>query len=555
MEGIEWVIPTIPNDPNPVKLVVKNGFQLFLVGPNGSGKSALIHRFVSQNTNRKIKRITAHRQTWFDSGSIDLTPASRQQYDRDTRNYDTRDEARWKDLRGRGGLSAVLFDLVAKENAINKSIARHVRNGDNSQASKIAQESSSPFDRINELLVQGRLTVTVASSNDENLLASHPQGESFSVAEMSDGERNAMIIAAHVITAEPGTVFVIDEPERHLHRSIIQPFLSALFAERRTDCAFIVATHEIALAVASPAARVLMLRSCQWVGRQCQAWDAQVLEPDTELPEDLKHAILGSRKKILFVEGKTSSNDFSLYTALFPSISVIPMGSCEEVRRAVAGLRGSYHLHQVEGFGLIDRDNRTEEDVKKLAQEGVFALEVHSVEALYYCSDAIAAVAHRQANSLGHDASKLAKAAKKNAIHALNVEPDHTAERMASHRCERKIHEKILSEIPDLRSIIEDPTRPFYVSIDPMPYSDELKHFNNLVEVSELDELIARYPLRKTRCFEVVATTLRCRDQKDYELMVCAQIKRDNSLAEKLKQRIAPLSKLLEQEERPNPNN
>ena len=137
----------------------------------------------------------------------------------------------------------------------------------------------SPFDQINELLAGGRLTVTIENADDQNLLARHPQGQPFSIVEMSDGERNAMIIAAHIITAELGTVFVIDEPERHLHRSIIQPFLSALFARRREDCAFIIATHEIALPVANPDAQVLMLRSCQWSGNQCVAWDADVLKP------------------------------------------------------------------------------------------------------------------------------------------------------------------------------------------------------------------------------------------------------------------------------------
>ena len=88
----------------------------------------------------------------------------------------------------------------------------------------------------------------------------------------------AMIIAAQVITAESGTVFLIDEPERHLHRSIIEPFLSALFELRRDDCTFVISTHEVMLPVANPDAKVLMLRSCQWKGDQCVAWDADVLE-------------------------------------------------------------------------------------------------------------------------------------------------------------------------------------------------------------------------------------------------------------------------------------
>ena len=287
MEEIKWEIPSTSD--NQIELTLNSDNPLFIVGPNGSGKSALIQRFVSENrgTNR-VKRIAAHRQTWFNSGSIDLTPESRQQYETFTLRFNSRYEARWKDSNPGQDLSAILFDLVAKENTRARAIARHVDSKDLTKAQDISNESSSPFDQMNELLARGKLTVTIKNPNDRNLLASHPQGEPFSIAEMSDGERNAMIIAAHVITAEPGTVLLIDEPERHLHRSIIQPFLSALFALRREDCAFIIATHEIALPVANPKAQVLMLRSCQWSGDQCVAWDVEILKSNSELPEELR---------------------------------------------------------------------------------------------------------------------------------------------------------------------------------------------------------------------------------------------------------------------------
>ena len=362
---------------------------------------------------------------------------------------------------------------------------------------------------------------------------------------------NAAIIAAHVITAEPETVLLIDEPERHLHRSVIQPFLSALFALRREDCSFIIATHEVALPVTNSNAQVLILRSCQWRGSQCVAWDADVLEPSAELPEDLKLEILGSRKKILFVEGKPGGPDFSLYTALFLGLSVVPKESCEEVQKAVLGWRGSQGIHpvHVEIFGLIDRDSRTDEDVEELGKKGVFALEVYSVEALYYCSDAIAAVAHRQADSLGVDAKELIKFAEQKAIDGLKVEAEKTPERMASLRCERQIRERVLSEIPDRKSIMDNP-RPICISID-SPYSEELNRFNELVEENELYQLIARYSLRKSRTFEIIATTLRCRDQKDYERIVLTQVQRDDRLAQALKRRIGPLSKALDSVEGP----
>ena len=383
MVEIMLEIPRTPNHPNPIKLSLKNGDQLFIVGPNGSGKSALMQQF-SQNHGGKW--ITAHRQTWISSARHDLTPEGRQ------RSGMNRAISRTADNNSGVDWSHILYDLEAQENAIEKSIAQHVRDGKISEAEKIAAESPLPFNQMNELLELGGLKVTLEKATDHSILARHPQGESFSVVEMSDGERNAMILAGHVITAQPGTVFLIDEPERHLHRSITQPFLSALFDLRSKDCAFIIATHEIALPVGNPDAQILMLRSCQWVWDV--AWDAEILEPDDQLPEGLKRAILGSRKRILFVEGDSDKSlDFPLYTALFPDISVISKGGCEEVQKAVLGLRGTSDKHHVEAFGLIDRDDRMDEAVEKLAERGVFALEVYSAEALYYCSDAIAAIA------------------------------------------------------------------------------------------------------------------------------------------------------------------
>jgi ABC-type cobalamin/Fe3+-siderophores transport system ATPase subunit len=552
MEEIKLEIPRILEDPNPIKLTPKNGGQFFIVGRNGSGKSALIQRFVRVNRrNNRVKWIAAHRQTWFKSGGTDFTPASRQQYERDVQSYYSRDDARYKDSNAAQNLSAILFDLVAKASARSDSIALHVDNHDIPKAQEISAQSPSPFNQINELLALGTLTVTLEKSNEQNLLARHPQGAPFSIEEMSDGERNAMIIATHVITAESGTVLLIDEPERHLHRSIIQPFLTALFDLRSEDCAFIISTHEIALPVANPDARVLMLRSCQWNGSQCVAWDAEVLEPNSELPEDFKLAILGSRKKILFVEGESDSLDLPLYTALFPGLSVIPKGSCEEVRKAVFGLRESQHLHHVEAFGLIDRDNRTNEEIEKLAESGVFALEVYSVEALYYCSDAIAAVAHRQAESFGCDANELIKSVKQEAIEVMKGH----ANEMAARMCERRIKKLAESKIPKWKSIMSNPTQSISVPIDSQLYFEELNRFNKLVEAGELDQLVARYPMHKSCTRTTISKALKCPDKNHYERMVLAQLKDDNILAQNLKKRIDLLSKTVNQAENPPPNN
>ena len=266
------------------------------------------------NSNKTIKRISAHRQTWFNSGSIDLTPQGRRAFDEQYLQHEIRTESRWKDHNAHQKQSAVFFDLVAKDNAEARSLRSRLRQVDPQNPGRdfrdvieAARRSVPLFEQLNELLALGTLTVSLENSDGEEILARHGNnGASFSIAQMSDGERNAALIAATVLTVEPGTTLLIDEPELHLHRAIIEPFLSALF-EQRTDCAFVVSTHEIALPMAHPSARVLLVRSCEWHGNTAKVWDVAVLDPTEDLPEELKRAILGARRRIVFVEGTSSA--------------------------------------------------------------------------------------------------------------------------------------------------------------------------------------------------------------------------------------------------------
>ena len=545
MSEMHWNINCISSEP--IKLKLKTGDILYIVGTNGSGKSALIHKFVQENGNDKsVRWIAAHRRTWLDSGATSFTPQRREEYDEQRSKYEYRANARWQDAYADANLSAVLFDLVDKQSARAESIAELVDIGECSRAKECAAESPPPLNQINEILKIGGLKVHLEKVKHQNLVARHENGNTYSIAEMSDGERSAMIIAAQVITAESGTLFLIDEPERHLHRSIIEPLLSALFALRREDCTFVISTHEVMLPVANPDAKVLMLWSCQWNGDQCVAWDADVLEPDSELPEELRVALLGSRREIIFVEGEYTSLDYPFYSALFPDVSVIPTGRCQEVERAVHGLRTAQRLHHVEVFGIIDRDHRQDDNVVTLATNGVFALDVYSVEGLYYCSEAIAAVARWQASSFDDNAHQLAQGAKEKAFEILKSR--HIAKRMAAHRGASHVQELILSALPGADFITEHPTWEMRLPVGTI-YCDESDHYTQFVKDGNLDELFAQYPLHKTGASNEIAKALKCRDRWDYEQMVIARIQDDKVFRDYLKDRLRPLVDALEANE------
>ena len=542
---MDLVIPKLSDDQLTIPLEV--GQQLYLVGANGTGKSALFQYWVSSLNGPRVTRIAAHRQTWFESGNLDFTPRSRKQFEEHRMNWDRQVNARWMEHSPAQRQSAVLFDLVAKDNTRYRAIGQYIDDKKPDEATAFASKAVSPFRQLNYLLELGTLRISLSNSRDEEIVARHRNSNTvFSIAQMSDGERAAAIMAAHVLVAEPETVLLIDEPERHLHRSIVEPFLSALFGQRQ-DCVFVISTHEIALPIANPTAGVVMLRSCKWSGDTAIAWDAEVMESGAELPEDLKRDIWGARRRILFVEGVPNSLDLPLYSALFPELSVISKGSCSEVIKAVKGLRGSFDLHHVEAFGLIDKDDRLDNEVSEFVKESIFALDVCSVESLYYCSDAIKAVAHRQAESLGCESDEMVARATQNALEAIDKE-NGIRERTAAKRCERLVRNKVESLAPDWRTIMQSGEHQQIPSYVESPYAGELTRFKEMASAKDLDSLIARYPLRESNVFDKIAQALRCVNRADYERMVAARVREDETLACNLKQRLQPLSESLNAE-------
>ena len=536
-------VPLVSGDALSLQLTTEA--PLFIVGPNGSGKSALIQHAVEQLGAENVRRISAHRQTWLTSGSIDLTPQSRRQYDEQLRGQEPNPVYRWREWNPEMRVSSVLFDLTAKENTLARKIMSHAYEGNLDAVQSIANNETPIFTQINDLLTVGRLAVTIENADGEQILARHQKADSpYSIAQMSDGERNAVIIAANALTVESGTVLLIDEPERHLHRSIIEPFLSALF-QLRSDCPFVVSTHEIELPMGSPEASVVMVRSCQWSGNRASAWDVEILEPKFDIPDDLKRSILGSRKKILFVEGEHQSLDKPLYEVLFPDISIVAKGGCDEVVNAVKGLRNSPSHHRIEAFGLIDKDCRSEVEIAQLAEGGVYALDVYSAESLYYCSDAIDAVARHQAKHLGFVAKEISQSVVFGALTAINQ--DRTlAGRMAARRSERLIRNRIQIQLPDWKSIQESNESQITIIID-SPYNEELSRFNALVADEKLDEIIAGYPIRESQVIGQMVSALHI-SIEHYERLLPRLVRDDAGLADRLRQRIKGLADALSQQ-------
>ena len=207
----------------------------FVLGANGTGKSSLMQR-LNKSHPKDTRWISAHRQNWFGSESISLSPQQKRDTETNIRDFGYQSESRWMDHYAAQRANIAIYELVESENIDARAIAKAVRSGDSQRVDEL-KETDPPIRVINELLKASNLPIELSLHDNEQVVASKSGSAPFSIAHLSDGERNALLIAANVLTARPGSLILVDEPERHLHRSIISPLLTQLFKKRKEDCA------------------------------------------------------------------------------------------------------------------------------------------------------------------------------------------------------------------------------------------------------------------------------------------------------------------------------
>ena len=120
------------------------------------------------------------------------------------------------------------------------------------------------------------------------------------------------------------------------------------------------------------------------------------------------------------------------------------------------------------------------------------------------------------------------------------------AERMSARRCEYQVRNETLSLVPDWKAIMAGETSEIVPPVS-SHYSAELKRFKKLAAEENLDDLVARYPLRDSNVFDKISKALSCTSKRDYEQIVTAQARSDSGFVRKLKQRIGPLCCALEE--------
>jgi hypothetical protein len=470
-----------------------------------------------------------------------MTPASRREFNTNISYYNSPD-SRWKSLAGTARNEKAIHDLQAAETQYKLDAANQIKvEGPGSSAIMRLQTDRSPLDIVNSVLSQANLAVQLEVTGGE--LRANQAGSLYSYARMSDGERCALIFSAEVVAAQPGTVFLIDEPELHLHPSIVVALIKTLILTR-PDCGFVVCTHQLELPVAVQNGEIVLIRGSTWQNDNIASWDVDVIHSPEQIPEWLWVDVIGARRKILFIEGNDrTSLDQPLYSLLFPTVSVRPQESCKDVIRAVEGLRAVEGSHRARAFGLIDHDGMSAEQMQKFEDGGIYPLPIFSVESLIYSLDAQSAVAALQAETLGVAPQQLLAGAMRGAVDSLKGvgRKEHLAGRLA----ERHMRDRLLSMIPSRQQLMDQSVGDVSITFR-SPYPDELERLTMLVESDNLEEIVSRYPARESGVLDGIAKGLRFNSRDDYERAVLRRVGADADLRDALKRKLRNLASQLE---------
>lgn len=533
---VTYAIPQISNT-TPLTINIENGTPLFIVGQNGSGKSSLMHFLYTKNK-ENTKRILSHRQNWFNHINLDLSKSNVSRHSEWINHFDDTYDSRWRDEYAQTRPNITAFKLIESENSYARKLANVAKSENKEEYQKIINEKTN-LEKINQLLIDSNFQVQLSINDDGDLVAArHNTSEKYSIAMLSDGERNALLIAADVLNAPNDTTILIDEPERHIHKSITTPFLTQLI-DLRKDCKFIISTHEISLPYEIKDSHVIVVQDCLYEKNSSSynvMWEVKYIQDPKHIDESVVTDILGTRKKVIFIEGEIRSLDYPLYSLIFPNISIIAKRTCREVMHSVCGINDAGNLHHTHAFGLIDNDRRPAEKISELASKNIFSLTAYSVESIYYNQNIFKILAKKQSELNGYDLNEILASAKDKFLSSIQQSKEDL--------CIRSVEKSLQTEI-DSKNIKRreiKTTEQFLIEISVKEkLNTEIQTLETKIAEKDYQYIVDNYPVRSSTALDACTKEIGFQGKEQYEKAVIKLLSESDEARQIVQQILAPL--------------
>lgn len=381
----------LPDENNRIRTESFENNSLIIIGANGAGKSRL-GAWIEQNDIKNVHRVSAQRSLNFDD-FISLKSYKQTEnllwfgVENEPHQHQMNKQQRWNYGKFTTSMvndyNTVLSAVLAKRNLQNDQYLKECKQRDieGKPHDPVPKDVLDILYGIWNEIYPHRIIEIVDAQVNVNL------GEvSYKGIEMSDGERVALYLIAQCLAIPENKIIIIDEPEVHLHRSIMNKLWKSI-ENVRNDCFFIYITHDTQFAAAHEEAKKLWVKEFDGVN-----WKWEFVNADSELPEQCILDILGNRKNTIFVEGTAESYDSAIYREIYKDYYIVPCGSSMNVIDYTKAMNSNTRMHHLKAYGIIDRDFRDDAEIRYLETQNIYVLKIAEVENLFCIEEVLRAI-------------------------------------------------------------------------------------------------------------------------------------------------------------------
>lgn len=345
-----------------------------LVGKNGVGKSSFVDD-LKKNLLIKTYAIPAQKSLMYSQGTITkkkkegVKELFREQYLKLNTDQSYL-------LQSTLDLYSYLIEVIIKDHQASKSDLEIGR--------------ASVLDKVNKYFNKLFPYLRLRTDSEEGVLlvenSLREEVVTYGINSLSDGEKSVLFYLCSILLNDAKDVYVIDEPETHLHMALAVELWDLILEEKR-ESKFIFISHNPQFILTRKNLRVL------WCKQYKDIYNNEIVPIEDSLPKEIILELMGTEKTILFCEGAKSSLDYRVYDILYSEkYHIIPV----EGHRKVIDFTRVINKVDIVGkkaVGIIDKDFYSDIELKNYKKENIYHLPYTEIEMLLMEESILAEVA------------------------------------------------------------------------------------------------------------------------------------------------------------------
>jgi predicted ATPase len=251
---------------------------------------------------------------------------------------------------------------------------------------------------------------------DGTFLFAKGRSENFRFMNLSGGEKAAFdLLLDFVVKTEffDDTIYCIDEPELHIHPRLQASLLDELYRTLPSNCQLWLATHSVGMTRRAMQLHRLNPGEVVFLDFENQDYDQAVTLKPAQVTRELWKRVftvalddladLLAPAQLVFCEGRSlgaegtrsTTFDAEIYRRIFgseyPDTEFIPLGGTSEVERNGLLLKTVFKrlFAHMRMWSIIDRDDRSGEEIAQLATQGIRVLLKRDIESYLWDEEII----------------------------------------------------------------------------------------------------------------------------------------------------------------------